>query len=187
MKRYLPWTILTALLILLPIQAARAAAVTEIDDEEYAVYGAALGSLDTVFVSPVRCRSVFHETLSQHKLNAESIAELARQGSAPDLALIEDFNRKNARSALIAAGRLPAPFTLDESWTATFPSEGSVERLELSRVGFDNARKRALVVISHTFRGGKRAFHSSGGYMLLEKHGENWQIMRTAGGWASHY
>ena len=46
MKRYLPWTILTALLILLPIQAARAAAVTEIDDEEYAVYGAALGSLE---------------------------------------------------------------------------------------------------------------------------------------------
>ena len=104
MKRYLPWTILTALLILLPIQAARAAGVTEIDDDEYAVYDAALGNLDTVFVSPVRCRSVFHETLSKHKLNAESIAELARQGSAPDLTLIEDFNLKNARSALIAAG-----------------------------------------------------------------------------------
>ena len=54
MKRYLPWTILTALLILLPIQAARAAGVTEIDNEEYVVYSAALGNLDTVKVSPVR-------------------------------------------------------------------------------------------------------------------------------------
>lgn len=188
MKQHLLRTLLAGMLVLVPVLASSApAAAPEIDDDEYAVYGVALGHLDAVLVPPVRARVVLDATLSERRLDAESIAHLARGGMPPDPAMIEDFNRKNAGSHRIAPGRIPPPFTLSGNWTPDFPSDGSVERLELSRVGFDSERRRALVVVSHTFRGGQRAFHSSGGYMMLEKHDGRWRMMGTAAGWARHY
>lgn len=134
--------ILAVLLALVTMPAASApGAVPEIDDDEYAVYGAALGNLDGVFAIPARGRVVLDTTLSKYRLDAEAIAHLARSGMPPDAAMVEDFNRKNAGGYRIAPGRISPPFTLSGNWTPDFPSEGSVERLGLSRVGFDSERR----------------------------------------------
>ena len=187
MKRHQPRTLLAGLLLLLSIQTACALDVAEIGDEEYAVYNAALGNPDKAFATPTRCRTVFSETLTQHKLNADSIAALARDGTAPDLAIIEDFKHKNAHSYRLAKDRLAPPLRLADNWKPDFPSEGSVERLELSRVGFDAKREKALVVVSHTSRGKQRAFYSSGGYLLLEKQQGQWNVVSSSAGWVTHY
>lgn len=188
MKQRLSRAFMIWMMILVPVLASSASiAAPEIDDDEYAVYAAALGNLGGVFDIPARSRVVFDVTLSRHRLDAESIAHLARSGMSPDLVMIEDFNRKNARGSRLVPGRIPPPFILSDNWTPDFPSDGGVERLELSRVGFDGERRRALVVISYTFRGGQRAFHGNGGYMMLEKQGNRWRVMGTAAGWASYY
>lgn len=188
MKQCLPRAVMTWTMILVSVLASSTSiAAPEIDDDEYAVYGAALGNLAGVFDIPARSRVVFDTTLSSHRLDAGSIAHLARSGMAPDLVMIEDFNRKNASRSRLAAGRIPPPFTLSDNWTPDFPSDGGVERLELSRVGFDGERRRALVVISYTFRGSQRAFHGNGGYMMLQKQDNRWRVMGMAAGWASYY
>lgn len=189
MKQCLLRAALTWTLALLPMLAA-AAPVSEIGDEEYAVYSAALGNLHGVFAVPAWGDVVFSTTLSGRRLDAETVAHLARSGLAPDLALIEDFNHKNAQGHRILAGRLPPSFKLSDNWTPAFrdrDGEGSVERLELSRVGFDSEGRRALVVVSHTFRGGGRAYHNSGGYLMLERQDGRWTVTGKTGGWARYY
>ena len=189
MQHHLILAIQAVLIALLPVMAnAEQNAVHEIDADEYAIYRVALQNLKGVIDVPNGGDVVLDATLSGRRLEADSIAHLARNGMAPDLAMVQDFNRKNRQKYRIAKGHLPPPIVLADDWKPIFPDGvQSVERLELSRVGFDKSREHALLIVTYTLRSKHDAYHHSGGYLMLRRSEDQWVVIGKVIGWSRFY
>ena len=191
MRRNLFWIVAVAWLVFLPKLAAASGdidVVQDIDLDEYAVYRVALANLKGVLDIPAAGNVILDATFSGRLLDAPTIAHLARSDMVLDLVMIDDFNRKNAVAHRIAKGHLPPSFILSNNWTPLLlESEESVERLEVSRVGFDKERTRAILLVTYTLRSRRDAYHNTGGYLMMERTGSQWTVSGRALGWSRFY
>ncbi|MDT3735302.1 MAG: BPTI/Kunitz domain-containing protein [Denitratisoma sp.] len=148
--------------------------------EEYEIYNTVLGDANRLFDVAAPARAVGRATIAVEPLDAGKVSYLARLGLQVDAGLVEDFNRKRALQDELSAALVRPPMAVKD-WK---PSRlgGELEILRVSRVGFDKAGRRALLVVAYTYIN-QEAFYDAGTYVLLEAAPDGWRVVGTARAW----
>ena len=169
-KRFLSSILFSALALNLSAAPATAQGrQSAIEAEEYAVYSAVvteIGARDWQ-----EALLVWDHTLAKGVPASSQVDEIVAE-------LIEDFNRKNARSYPLGNDLRPRrPFryvneeSMREIWElATFPPP----IITLSRVGFNGAKDRALVYVSY----GRGVMNRREQFVVLHKEKTGWRVAR---------
>ena len=170
---------------------AKSDAVTISDPEAYAVYASLLP--DHWLIAHGHAKSLVFQRETSTRSTCDPIGETANEVWRP---VVEAFQSANAETRAVRAGEhLGVPYVViptreiraifeysDTAWVwidflARFP--GSRGYIEVSAVGFDEHKNRAMVYLAH-YCG---FLCGGGGYYYLEKSEGRWQkVMRGLGG-----
>ena len=147
-------------------------AVAEISRREYDVLEAVLKEH-----APIPGWHVHAKTITT-QLSGETVAFLARtdmpgeEGMKLDEFIVRDFNTKNR-----ATYPLSPDFTVMKNATM-FRSSGGPAIISLSRAGFDAEQKRAIVFLRDSYRVPPEVFIENEFFVLLERTGDSWKVIK---------
>lgn len=114
------------------------------------------------------------EKTGARQLDDKTIAFLNApdRGMSLDASIIRDFNDKNRQSH-----GLSREFITGKN-TVVFRSSDGIRIITISRVGFNADKTQALVFLRDDFRHAPEVFMMEGFFMLLERSGDSWKIVK---------